>query len=87
MTAASPSCSRRATAGRSRWRSTVGARTVAFPAVSTGIYGYPVDAAAEIAVRSVLAFDHGGAIDVVRLVAFDQTALDSYTALLTGSPD
>jgi O-acetyl-ADP-ribose deacetylase len=28
-----------------------GARTIAFPAISCGIYGYPVDAAAEIAVR------------------------------------
>jgi O-acetyl-ADP-ribose deacetylase (regulator of RNase III) len=65
----------------------IGARTVAFPAISTGVYGYPVDAAAEIAVASVRAFDDRDAIDLVRLVAFNQDALDCYTALLTGSPD
>ena len=31
----------------------IGARTVAFPAVSTGVYGYPADAAAEVAVGTV----------------------------------
>ncbi len=30
-----------------------GLRTLAFPAISTGIYGYPIDAAAQIAVREV----------------------------------
>ena len=31
-------------------------RTIAFPAISTGVYGYPVEEAAEIAVRTVRAF-------------------------------
>lgn len=31
----------------------LGARTVAFPAVSAGIYGWPIDSAADIAVRTV----------------------------------
>lgn len=58
----------------------VGARTIAIPAISTGVYGYPVEAAARVAVASVRAFT--GAIDLVRLVAFDSAALASYTALL-----
>jgi len=48
-----------------------GVRTIAFPAISCGIYGYPIDAAAEIAVsetRRVLA--HSDAIDRVLFVAF-----------------
>ena len=38
----------------------VGARDVAFPAISTGVYGYPLDAAADVAVATVSAFlqDH-----------------------------
>jgi O-acetyl-ADP-ribose deacetylase (regulator of RNase III) len=48
-----------------------GVRTIAFPAISCGIYGYPIDAAAEIAVgetRRVLAARD--AIDRVLFVAF-----------------
>jgi O-acetyl-ADP-ribose deacetylase (regulator of RNase III) len=56
-----------------------GARSIAFPAISTGIYGYPADAAAEIAVRTVRAC--AGDLEVV-LVAFDGATLDRYTALL-----
>ena len=48
-----------------------GARRVAFPAISTGIYGFPSEQAAAIAVREVLAFLAGSdQIDEVILVAF-----------------
>ena len=47
----------------------LGARTIAFPAISTGVYGYPPEAAAEIAVATVR--DFNGPIDQVRLVALD----------------
>jgi O-acetyl-ADP-ribose deacetylase (regulator of RNase III) len=59
----------------------VGARSVAFPAVSTGIYGYPIAEAASVAVQSIRAFE--GPIDLVRLVAFDRATLASYTTLLS----
>lgn len=51
----------------------VGARTVAFPAISTGVYGYPKKEAAEIAVSTIRAFlasAAGAGIDEVRLVCF-----------------
>ena len=57
-----------------------GARSIAFPAISTGIYGYPKAAAAQVAVRTLQT--HGGALDLVRLVAFDAETLALYEQLL-----
>lgn len=49
-----------------------GLRSVAFPAISCGIYGYPLDAAAAIAVREVRMFlDDHALPERVILVAFD----------------
>ena len=58
----------------------VGARTVAFPAISTGVYGYPPEQAAAIAVTTVRAADTD--VTLVRFVAFDAATLGRYTALL-----
>ena len=62
----------------------LGARSVAFPAISTGAYGYPKEAAARIAVDTVRAFghDHPSSIDEVVLVAFADDDLDRYQVLL-----
>ena len=50
----------------------IGARSVAFPAISTGVYGYPPAEAAAIAVRTVRETDTQ--VEIVVLVAFnDQT--------------
>jgi O-acetyl-ADP-ribose deacetylase (regulator of RNase III) len=57
-----------------------GVRSIAFPAISTGIFGYPSDAAARLAVETVGA---AGQVDVVRLVAFDAETLGLYEALLS----
>jgi O-acetyl-ADP-ribose deacetylase len=59
----------------------VGARSIAFPAISTGIFGYPSDAAARIAVDTVRGF--GDSLDRIRLVAFDRETLGRYEALLS----
>ena len=58
----------------------VGAASIAFPAISTGIFGYPPDAAAEIAVESVRA---NGSDMLVQLVAFDAETLRRYESLLS----
>jgi O-acetyl-ADP-ribose deacetylase len=56
----------------------LGARTVAFPAISTGVYRWPVDDAARIALDTVRATDTQ--VSEVRFVLFDQRAYDAFTA-------
>jgi O-acetyl-ADP-ribose deacetylase (regulator of RNase III) len=58
----------------------VGATTVAFPAISTGVYGYPPDLAAAVAVTTVGAADTD--VSLVRFVAFDAVTFDIYRSLL-----
>jgi O-acetyl-ADP-ribose deacetylase (regulator of RNase III) len=58
-----------------------GARSIAFPAISTGIFGYPRRAAAEVAVAATRAATETG-VDVVRFVAFDAETLRDYEELL-----
>lgn len=50
----------------------LGARIVGFPAISTGVYGFPSERAAAIAVRTLKATETN--VDLVRLVAFDARA-------------
>ena len=60
-----------------------GVRTIAFPAISTGVYGFPVDRAARIAVREVASYLEGHAeIDRVQLVCYGEQALSKFTAAL-----
>ena len=58
----------------------LGARSVAFPAISTGIYGYPLDAATTIAVRTCRDADTN--VDLIRFVAFDDRTLAAYQLVL-----
>ena len=57
-----------------------GIRSVAFPSISTGVYGYPVKEAADVAVKTVKDFveSHPGAFDLVEWVLFDQRTYDAY---------
>ena len=62
----------------------LGARSVSFPAISCGVFGYPVEQAAPIAVttvREVLAAEPA-AFDVVRFVLFDDRILDRFLVAL-----
>jgi len=54
----------------------LGARTVAFPAIATGIYGFPPDQASRIAIATIRATSTK--LDRIRLVAFDE---DTYEYL------
>lgn len=58
----------------------LGARTVAFPAVSTGIYGWPVDDGARIAIRTVR--EEGAGFDELRFVLFGRGAYETFAAEL-----
>ena len=62
----------------------VGARTVAFPAISTGVYGYPKEAAARVAIATLEAADAD--LDEVILVAFDTTTAGIFERALASCP-
>ena len=58
----------------------IGARSVAFPAISTGIFGYPLDGATEIAVRTCR--DATTNVETIRFVCFDAATLAAYEKVL-----
>jgi len=60
-----------------------GARSVAFPAISTGVYGYPKDEAAKIAVAAISAFlTAHPQIEEVRLVCFSEDSAQAHERAL-----
>jgi O-acetyl-ADP-ribose deacetylase len=63
----------------------VGARSIAFPAISTGIFGYPTEEAAEVAV-AVLQAAPTTSVDEAVLVAFDDETATRYRELLDEAP-
>jgi O-acetyl-ADP-ribose deacetylase (regulator of RNase III) len=64
-----------------RAASEVGARSIAFPAISTGVYGYPHEEAAQIAVATVRDAD-SARFDRIVLVAFDAATHETYERIL-----
>ena len=56
-----------------------GCRSIAFPAISTGIYGYPLEEATRIAVDAARAFgETPGSVELVHFACFSPDALDAY---------
>jgi len=66
----------------------IGARSVALPAISAGVYGFPIEKAAEISAAAARAFA-GKAATVERIVfaLFDETAFRAFENALSGSAD
>jgi O-acetyl-ADP-ribose deacetylase (regulator of RNase III) len=60
-----------------------GIRTIAFPAISTGVYGFPMARAARIAVKEVAGFlEQNTSVEKVMLVCFDKFAHDVFAKAL-----
>ncbi|MEU8411895.1 O-acetyl-ADP-ribose deacetylase [Amycolatopsis japonica] len=60
----------------------LGARSMAFPAIATGVYGYPADQAARIVVATLRSTPTR--VEQIRLVAFDQDNYEHLAAVLRG---
>jgi len=61
----------------------LGCRTVAFPAISTGVYGYPAELAAEVAVAATReALAEQDTVERVSFVLFDERTHEIFTAAL-----
>jgi O-acetyl-ADP-ribose deacetylase len=60
----------------------VGARSVAFPAVSAGVYGWDAAEVARIAIATVRASPHLAELDLVRFVLFGPATHEAFEAAL-----
>jgi len=60
----------------------LGVRTIAFPAISCGVYGYPLELAAPVAVQTVR--EHGDGLDEIRFVLFNGEAYDAFARAAAG---
>jgi len=60
-----------------------GIKTIAFPSISTGAYGFPFELASKIAVREVKSFlERNESVKKVVYVCFNQVAYDCYLKLI-----
>lgn len=63
----------------------LGCRSVAFPAISTGVYRYPIELAAHVAIGAVRAAEElAPSVELVRFCLMDDRALDAFSAAVAG---
>jgi len=64
---------------------TYGCQSIAFPSISTGIYGYPIHQAAPLAIQTVIEFlcEQQVSLRLIRFCLFSDADLDVYTEALT----
>jgi O-acetyl-ADP-ribose deacetylase (regulator of RNase III) len=60
-----------------------GVRSIAFPAISCGVYGYPIEEATKIAVREVS--QHAGTVERAIFVCFGEEVCRAYERILAGA--
>lgn len=60
-----------------------GAHSIAFPAISTGVYGYPPEPAAKVAIQTVRTHIEDSGVEEVQFVCFNAEALQIYQRLLS----
>ena len=60
-------------------------RSIAFPCISTGIYGYPIELAAQVAIATVQSSQHAASMDEIVFCCYSRADMDIYLQLL-GSP-
>jgi O-acetyl-ADP-ribose deacetylase (regulator of RNase III) len=58
----------------------LGCRSIAFPAISTGIYGYPIEEAAPVALAAARTAVAASGLDLVRFVLFSEADLAAFDA-------
>jgi O-acetyl-ADP-ribose deacetylase (regulator of RNase III) len=63
-----------------------GVRSISFPSISTGAYGYPVEKAAKIALDTVAEFVKKSPFEEVRFVLFSEEDFRTYTEILSQLP-
>src|SRR5688572_4984977 len=63
-----------------------GLKSIAFPAISTGIYGYPAEEAATIAVTTVTGHPRVGELEEVVFCAFDERTAELHAEALSALP-
>ena len=61
-----------------------GLNRIAFPSISTGAYGYPMEQAAEVALRTVVEFlrEQDASVEEVTFVLFDNATMELYRRTL-----